>query len=365
MCGNLVRISRDGEFYYEGEERPPARKQTKRERDGIISAFEFLDKIPDEAAATAFFENRRWGDNPTCPHYKSENVGRTSASSPMPWRCRSCRKHFSVRTNTVMAQSQIPLKKWLYAIYLMHTNRKGISAKQLERELGLTYKSAWFLAHRIREAMAFPGPLLAGEVEIDETFIGGKSRRKHFLKREDDRDKREWGMPTHQMVIGMKERGTDGNIIAFPIGNRTVQELNQVISENAEPGSMIYTDGHPGYQQMHVYDHDWVNHRRREYVRSAAHTNGIESFWSLVKRGYMGVYHFGSNQHLHRYMNEYAYRENAGPGNDFDVIGATCDGMEGKRLTYKDLTGGIDIYDPPDWILPMNDDDLGEPVQLW
>ena len=362
-------ITPDGEILM-GDERPAdekkTRRQTKRERDGIMGTFEFFDKIPDEAAAVAFLEKRRWGDNPTCPHCESENVGRTSASSPMPWRCRSCRKHFSVRTNTVMAQSRIPLKKWLYAIYLFHTNRKGISAKQLERELKLTYKSAWFLAHRIRKAMEYPGPMLAGEVEIDEAFVGGKSGRKHFLKREDDRDKREWGIPSHQIVLGMKERG--GNIVAYPIGGRDSYALHEMISQNVEPGSLIYTDGHAPYRHMIDYDHDWVNHRKREYVRGAAHTNGIESFWAIFKRGYNGVYHFMSNQHLHRYTTEFAHRYNAGPGNDFEVIGRTCDGMEGKRLTYKDLTYWFDINDLPDWLAPADnptEEDLVIPLALF
>ena len=356
----------DGELYYGDDDEFETRKQTKRERDGIISAFQFLDKIPDEKAATKFLEKRRWGDTPTCPHCKNTNVARASEKARMPWRCSDCRRYFSVRTGTVMAQSQIPLRKWLYAVYLFHTNRKGVSAKQLERELGLTYKSAWFLGHRIREAMQYPGPLLAGEVEIDETFIGGKSGRKHFLKREDDRDKREWGIPTHQMLLGIRER--DGDVITFPIGGRDAITLRQAISENVEPGSLIYTDGHAPYRQMHAYDHDWVNHRQREYVRGEAHTNGIESFWALFKRGYMGVYHFMSVQHLHRYGAEFAHRLNSGPGNDFDTVGLTCDGMEGKRLTYKDLTGWFDVHNLPDWMEPADDpteEDLIIPLDVF
>ena len=351
----IASITADGEIVMEGESRPSVKKKkTRREREGIISTFEFLSKVPDEAAATEFLEKRRWGDTPTCPRCHSEDVARASAKAPMRWHCRGCRKYFSVRIGTVMERSPIPLRKWLYAIYLFHTSRKGISAKQLEKELGLTYRSAWFLGHRIREAMQYPGPLLAGEVEIDETFIGGKGRRKHFLKREDDRDKREnWGIPTHQMVLGIRERG--GNVVMFPIGNRDAFTLREAISDNVESGSLIFTDGHASYRNMHAYDHDWVNHRKGEYVRDAVHTNSIESLWSLLKRAYMGTFHYMSTQHLHRYAAEFAHRQNAGPGNNLDTIGGTVDGMEGKRLTYKDLTGWIDIYNLPDWLVPADD----------
>lgn len=310
-----------------------------------MSTFEFMSRFPDEAAATKFFEECFWGDTPRCPHCKSTNVRQTSVRSPQPWRCRErdCRAYFSVRTGTVMAQTQIPLRTWVYAIYLMHTARKGISSKQLERELGLSYKSAWFLSHRIREAMIFPGPLLSGEVEIDETFIGGKSRNKHFLKREEDRRKREAGIPTHQIVLGFKERG--GNVVAFPVDDRAAETLSIALADCVEPRTVVYTDGHAGYRHIAV-NHHWVNHRRKEYVRGDVHTNGIESFWSLVKRGHMGTFHFISQKHLHRYINEFAHRQNSGTGNNLDVIAETIRAMAGKRLTWKALTEdklGLDL----------------------
>ena len=360
---SITSIMADGTIIYEGEERPDTKKQTKRERDGIISDYEFFDTIPDEAAAVEFFERHRWGDTPRCPRCESEDVALTPSERPMRWRCRSCRRYFSVKIGTVMEQSQIPLRKWLRAIYLMHTHRKGINAKELAKQLRLTYKSAWFLAHRIREAMQYPGPLLAGEVEVDESFFGGKSNRKHFVKREEDRRKREAGLQTHRIVIGMKERG--GNIVAFPIDNRSVRELNEAIEDVVERGAIVYSDGYAGYQQLRYNEHSHVNHSKRVYVEGSVHTNGIESFWSEAKRAYIGIFHFMSSQHMHRYLRELAHRENVGPGNNFDAIGETVKGMVGRRLTYKELTGHLVGDELPDWLTPAEDGPVYKPVQLW
>lgn len=243
-----------------------------------------------------------------------------------------------------MAQTQLPLRKWLYAIYMMHTARKGISALQLAKELGITHKSAWFLEHRIRKAMETEEPMLSGIIEADETRIGGSSRSKHAHDRFVDRLLRQVGIPTHQILMGIRER--DGRVVAFPIERADKYNLQASIMHHVEPGSVLYTDGHAGYRGMHAYDHDWVNHSAGEFVDGAAHTNSIESFWALLKRGYHGTFHFMSFKHLHRYANEFAYRLNAGPGNDFDIVGDTVRDMQGKRLTYKQLKAG----EEPIWL---------------
>lgn len=149
----------------------PAEKQPER-----ISLYQFLQKFPDEKSARAFFEQRRWNGMPCCPHCGSISVSAIKSEKPMPYRCKDCRKHFSVRTGTVLSESKLPLHKWLMAIYMLHTARKGVSSIQMSKELGITQKSAWFLNHRIREAMNRCNGLFGGEVEVDETYMGGKRR---------------------------------------------------------------------------------------------------------------------------------------------------------------------------------------------
>ncbi len=339
-----ITIGSDGDVYYDGE-RPP---EPPKKNPSTISVFEFLEKIRDEASATAFLEEKRWGGSPKCPRCGTCDIRYVPDEKPMPFHCPDCRRYFSVRTGTVMAHSRIPLRKWLYALYLFHTHRKGISARQLQKELGIGKKAAWFLGHRIRKAMEFRGPLLAGAVEIDETLIGGKEPNKHF-------DKRMNGPARKQPLLGFRERET-GTVVAYPIDKVDTETLHWEIMMTVEPGSLLYTDGHAGYRDIDGYDHAWVNHSTKEYVRGDVHTNGIESFWANFKRAYMGTHHYMSHTHLHRYADECAFRLNSGPGNDFDTIGETVASMEGKGLLWKELTGrmdfdfDIDIYNLPDWL---------------
>ena len=199
---------------------------------------------------------------------------------------------------------------------------------------------------RIREAMVFEGPLLDGVVEADDTYIGGKARNKHAWQREEDRRKRAAGMPTHRAVMGIRQR--DGMVVASPIDRASRHHLQTGIMNHVEPDSLIFSDGHPGYQNMTAYHHDWGNHSAGEYVRGMAHTNGIESFWALLKRGYNGTFHFFTFKHLHRYVNEFANRLNSGPGNALSVMADTVARMEGKRLTYRQLVEGKIVMIPED-----------------
>ncbi len=353
-----ISITADGEIIIRERNGTPVPKRTAKEREGTIGVFEFLSEIHDEEAATAFLEKKRWGDTPCCPSCGTRDVRSVPNKRPMPWHCPDCRRYFSVRTNTVMAHRLLPLRKWLYALYLFHTHRKGISARQLMKELSISKKAAWFLGHRIREAMKFRGPLLAGAVEIDEVYIGGRERNKHFGKRMN-------GPAPKQPLLGFRER-EDGTVVAFPIERVDTETLHREMTMNIEPGAMVYTDGNPGYRGHPDYDHEWVNHSQKQYVLGDVDTNGIESFWALFRRGYTGTHHYMSHKHLHRYANEFAHRLNSGPGNDFDIIGETISGMEGRRLTWKDLTGrtytdidkliaDIDIYNLPDWLRPADE----------
>jgi transposase-like protein len=255
---------------------------------------------------------------------------------PMPYRCKDCRKHFSVRTGSVLEESRLPLLKWLMAIYMMTTARKGIPSTQMAKELGITQKSAWFLAQRIREAWLTDGATnngsgpLGGEVEVDETFIGGKESNKHASKKLNAGR----GTVGKSIVIGMKQR--DGSVIAQTIPDTSKRTLQGFIYKNAAEGATVYTDTHSSYKGI-LFDHHAVNHTVGEYVRDKAHTNGIESFWALLKRGHYGVFHYMSAKHLHRYINEFSNRHNTAAYGTMEFISDTLGNMKNRRLTYKEL----------------------------
>ncbi len=328
----------NGEIYYEGEPLPehaPApKKRTKKEQQDIIGIRRFYREIPDEEAAIAFIENRIWGDTPYCPRCGNENVYRVKSGKPMSHRCRDCKRYFSVRTGTVMEDTNLPLQTWLLAIHLMHTDRKGVSSVQLAKMLEIGQHAAWFLEHRIREAMKQGDALMKGIVQIDETYVGGKERWKHA----DKKLHKEW--PRGRItVFGIREDGPGGKIMAFPMIYPSDEDLRNAIFANVQFGSTVYTDGHRAYRNLtdYGYEHGWVEHRVGEYVDGKVTTNGIESFWAEFKGAYRGTFHHVTWWHLHRYLIESSFRHNAGPGNGFETIGSVLDGMPGKRITYKGI----------------------------
>jgi len=300
-----------------------------------VSLYELFQRFPNEEAARKYFEAKRWAGEVHCAHCGSLSVSEVKDHRPMPYRCRDCRQHFSVRTGTVLAESRLPLLKWLMAIYMMTTARKGIPSTQMARELGITQKSAWFLAQRIRETWLArdydQGDDMGPEVEVDETFIGGKETNKHSNKKL----KKGRGAVGKAVVVGIRSR--DGSVRAAHLGGTDKATLHSYIKANVHPGSTVMTDEHAAYRGLAGYEHHTVRHGAGEYVNEMAHTNGIESFWALLKRGYVGVYHYMSFKHLHRYVGEFSNRQNTRLMGTMEFIGDTVRAMPGCRLTYKDL----------------------------
>ncbi len=234
-----------------------------------------------------------------------------------------------------MHGSKLGLQTWVIAIYLLTTNLKGVSSMKLHRDLGVTQKTAWYLAHRIRETWSddqgapYPGP-----VEYDETYMGGKMKNMHKHKKREARQRPDLGKT---VVVGAKERDTN-RVSAKVIENAEKPTLHGFVGETAAKGAKVYTDEHRSYPGLKDVDHEAVKHGAGEYVRGQAHTNGMESFWSMLKRGYQGTYHKMSPQHLDRYINEFAGRHNAREADTPDQMAMIARTMTGKRVQYKDLT---------------------------
>jgi len=296
-----------------------------------ISTFQLFEMFPDQETARTYLESRLWPNGPKCPVCGLKE--RITVRKEGFYRCNQCKEDFTVRTGTIFERSHVPLHKWIYAMYLLVTARKGISSMQLAKEIGITQKSAWFVLHRLREACGGDDlSKLKGIIEIDETFVGGKETNKHEHKKL----KAGRGTVGKTPILGMRERG--GRTIAMPISGTDAKTIQAAIHQHVEIGSTIHTDEAGAYIGM-SFDHDTVNHSQGEYVRDDVTTNGIESVFAVMKRGIYGVYHHTSKKHLARYVDEFSFRLNEGNVKNHTLtrLDSFVDGVAGKRLTYKAL----------------------------
>ena len=301
-----------------------------------ISTFQLFEMFPDQEAARKYLEDRRWRGQVSCPHCGGcERITTRGGRRLGYYVCRDCDAEFTVRTGTIFERSHVPLHKWIFAMYIMVTARKGISSMQLAKEIGVTQKTAWFILGRLREACGNDLGKLSGIIEIDEAYIGGKEKNKLAIKRR----KLGRGAVGKQPVLGMRERG--GRSFAIPISETGKATLHQMISRHVEFGSTIYTDEHKGYNGLKNYERGSVRHSAGEYVGPGdIHVNGAESMWALLKRSIHGTWHHVSTKHLARYVNECTFRLNEGrcERHTLDRLASFVGEAFKHRITYRELS---------------------------
>ena len=306
----------------------------KSHREGI-SIMELTEMFPDEASAVKWFEAIQWPDGRYCGHCGSTETKEVPNAKPMPYWCKGCRSYFSVRTGTTIEKSRLPMRKWVFAVYLYVTSLKGVSSMKLHRDLNVTQKTAWFMLHRLREAWAESGlEQFVGPVEADETYIGGKRKNMHASKR---RALTGRGAVGKTAVVGTRDRATN-KVSAQTTKDIDGPALAGFVTQRTEPGAKVFTDDSKAYSSLRSrFDHEVVNHSGGEYVRGMAHTNRMESFWAMFKRGYQGPYHHMSPKQLDRYVAEFAGRHNVREADTVDQMTELVAAMTGKRLMYRDL----------------------------
>ena len=301
----------------------------KSDREGI-SLMALGDMFPTEESARDWFESRVWPNGRHCPRCGSAETSKASHAK-MPYWCPACRSYFSVKVGTVLESSKIPLRKWVFAIYLHLTSLKGVSSMKLHRDIGVSQPAAWFMLQRIRKAWESEDSPFAGPIEVDETYMGGSERNKHKGKKL----RAGRGTVGKAAVVGAKDRKTN-KVKAKVVENTDAKTLQGFIVATTLAGATVYTDDAAAYKGM-PFDHESVRHSVGEYVDGMAHTQGIESFWSMLKRAHKGVYHKISPKHLQRYVDEFSGRHGVREQDTIDQMNAVVDRMAGKRLMYREL----------------------------
>ena len=315
----------------------PAKAPGKYYRKGL-SLIDVVTLFPTDEAAREWFEEVRWGGEPACCDCGSLNVQCGAKHPSQTHRCRDCRKFFSVTKGTAMERTKLGLRIWAIAIYLMSTELKGRASMKLHRDLGITQKAAWHLAHRLRQAWEQNGKSpFDGPVEVDEAYFGGVRANMSNAKRK-ELEGTGRGPVGKTAVVGAKDRETN-RVAARVIAEVDGETLNSFVDQHAGDGAAVYTDGSTCYKGRE--NHEAVAHSAGEYVRylegATVHTNGVESFWSMLKRAHKGTFHRLSPKHLQRYVNEFCGRHNVRELDTIDQMRVLAKGLEGKPLRFKDL----------------------------
>ncbi len=290
------------------------------------SILELVQAFPDQQSCMDHLEQLRWNGNVVSPFDATSKVYDCKGNK---YKCKNTGKYFNVKTNTIFDNTKLPLQKWFLAIWLVTSHKKGISSIQLGRDLNITQKSAWFMLSRIRQCFGMDNDQMEGEIEADEAYIGGKNKNRHA-------DKKVKGTTDDKApVLGMVQRG--GKVAAKKVDDTTFESLALEIVKNVKQGAKLYTDEYASYKRLkRVYDHKVIKHNRRQYVRGKVHTNTIESFWALLKRGIFGIYHFTSKKHLQLYVDEFCFRYNTRQVGESARFNLLLQNTE-NRITYSEL----------------------------